>query len=138
MLLLPALAAAGCLVIVVSGPGNGPLDAGIQSVTLPDGGEGYRLPDGGITTSLVESICHVNPLSGTPGAIFTYDGQDSEGSPGASVVAWSWSFGDGTIGQGATTSHTYADAGTYTASLTATDDTGASGTANCPSITVTP
>ncbi|HSD83484.1 MAG TPA: PKD domain-containing protein, partial [Anaerolineae bacterium] len=42
-------------------------------------------------------------------------------------VTYAWSFGDGTppaVGAGATVTHTYAAAGTYTASVTATNDSG--------------
>jgi PKD repeat protein len=52
-----------------------------------------------------------------------FDGSGSSDSDG-SVVRWDWDFGDGASGSGATASHTYAP-GTYTASLTVTDDGGA-------------
>jgi PKD repeat protein len=140
--LLPAFLAGvdGCLVFVVSAPGAGLADSGITQVTLPDGGEGYQLPDGGIVTTLVEAVCTANPQSGLPDTTVTFDGNASQGSPGAEVDNWVWNFGDGSSGQGAATSHTYTDAGTYTATLTATDDSvpPASGTVNCPTVTITP
>ncbi|WP_298462718.1 PKD domain-containing protein, partial [uncultured Cellulomonas sp.] len=48
--------------------------------------------------------------------------------PDGKVVSHLWSFGDGSTGTGATTTHTYAKAGSYTVSLTVTDDDGATST----------
>lgn len=44
------------------------------------------------------------------------------GSPG--IVSYTWDFGDGTTGSGATTSHTYATAGQYTVTLSTVDSDG--------------
>ena len=49
---------------------------------------------------------------------------NTEGSNG-NVLSYSWEFGDGGIGSGAKTSHTYAEAGTYKVFLTARTDDGA-------------
>src|SRR4029079_1043623 len=46
---------------------------------------------------------------------------DSDGA----IVAYEWTFGDGTTGTGVTASRTYATAGTYTVGLTRRDDDGA-------------
>ncbi|WP_235564068.1 PKD domain-containing protein, partial [Arthrobacter sp. Soil763] len=40
---------------------------------------------------------------------------------------YAWDFGDGSAGQGATATHTYTAAGTYTVKLTVTDNQGATG-----------
>jgi hypothetical protein len=37
------------------------------------------------------------------------------------AISYTWSYGDGQTGQGATTTHTYADVGVYTAVVTATN-----------------
>jgi len=52
---------------------------------------------------------------------------DGTGSsdPDGTVAQWSWDFGDGRSGSGATVSHAYSASGTYTVGLTVTDDTGA-------------
>lgn len=53
----------------------------------------------------------------------SFDASGSTDDDGT-VTSYAWGFGDETTGTGVTTSHTYA-AGTYTVSLTVTDDLGA-------------
>lgn len=57
----------------------------------------------------------------------SYDGSGSLDSDG-SVSSYAWDFGDGNLGSGVTTSHTYDSFGTYTVSLTVTDNGGAQST----------
>ena len=131
------LSAPGCILFVYQGPDGG--DAGAsQEVPLADGGKGYVLPDGGVSQSLVEPQCLVSPEQTTVGSIVTFDGQGSQGSPGAEVTLWAWSFGDGATGQGALVQHGFSDAGSFPATLTATDSSGATGTIACPPVTVSP
>lgn len=61
---------------------------------------------------------------------FEADGSDEDGM----VVNYTWDFGDGTISYEKNPSHTYEHAGTYTVTLTVTDNDGAKGYDN---ITVT-
>jgi len=56
--------------------------------------------------------------------------------PDGVVVAWSWNFGDGATATGANPSHNYAVGGTYTVSLTVTDNAGATNTTS-QAVTVT-
>ena len=66
-------------------------------------------------------------------AAFTSTSTDTDGT----IAGYSWNFGDATpAGTVANPTHTYAAAGTYTVTLTVTDDDGATGTINHP-ITVT-
>ncbi|MGM0592396.1 MAG: PKD domain-containing protein [Halobacteriota archaeon] len=49
-----------------------------------------------------------------------FDGSNS--TDDGTIVEYEWDFGDGTSATGATPNHTYATPGTYTATLTVTDD----------------
>ena len=57
------------------------------------------------------------------------DGSASSDADGE-VVSWSWDLGDGTSASGPRVSHAYEDPGSYTVTLTVTDDEGAVGTAD--------
>jgi hypothetical protein len=59
----------------------------------------------------------------------TLDGSGSS-DPDGSIVSYGWHFGDGTTGYGMQPSHVYASPGTYTVSLTVTDNDGLSHTAS--------
>lgn len=88
--------------------GTGPLAVAIS----PDQG-----PLAAFTTS--------SALAGVP---VTFDGSGSS-DPDGTVVRFDWNFGDGTSAAnvGAAPTHVYAAAGTFTATLTVTDDAGCSG-----------
>jgi len=68
------------------------------------------------------------PYSGFEGTAVVFDGSGSF-DPDGDAFAIVWSFGDGSSGPGAMPSHTYADNGTYTVTLTVTDEHGASSSA---------
>jgi PKD repeat protein len=57
------------------------------------------------------------------GSAVSFDASASN-EPGGSIAAYSWNFGDGSAARGASTTHTYATAGTYTVTLTVTDAKG--------------
>lgn len=56
----------------------------------------------------------------------SFDASASSDSDG-NLVSYAWTFGDGNTGSGQTVDHTYAVGGTYSVSLTVTDDGGATG-----------
>ena len=69
------------------------------------------------------------PYSGTVNIPLTLDGSASS-DPDGTIVGYSWDFGDGNTGTGATPTHTYLADGTFTVTLTVTDDVGDTGTAS--------
>ncbi len=78
-----------------------------------------------------------SPSSGdVPLSVF-FDASDSIDADGT-IVAYAWNLGDGTIAAGLTVSHTYAQAGTFEATLTVTDDRGGEGRATRAIVTSNP
>ncbi|AOE49532.1 S8 family serine peptidase [Kangiella sediminilitoris] len=84
-------------------------------------------------TAQVSVTVNPAPVNEAPVADFSFNVNnldvvfsDASGDTDGSVVAWDWDFGDGMNSSLANPSHTYNAAGTYTVSLTVTDDQGAS------------
>ncbi len=71
------------------------------------------------------------PSSGLAPLAVSFNGSASS-DPDGSVISWAWAFGDGGSASGATASHTYTAAGSYTAQLTVTDNQGATGSTSVP------
>src|SRR2546425_920399 len=91
------------------------------------GGTGYK---GGVGWGNLLNYIPLAPLSATfnfsprtpsAGAIVSFSAIGSGGDPPYSL---SWDFGDGTTSDSATPTHSYANPGNYTASLTTTDGSG--------------
>ena len=73
----------------------------VQPVAVPvHGPRPNQAPTAAFTSSCTNATC-------------SFDGSGSTDSDG-SVASYAWKFGDGSTGTGATPSHTYAAAGTYT------------------------
>lgn len=87
----------------------------------------------GATNSTSRSVSVSAPVANqAPNASFTFNTNDlaasfNDGSSDSdgSLVAWSWNFGDGTTSGAQNPNHTYAADGTYTVTLTVTDNDGA-------------
>ncbi|MGE3842614.1 MAG: PKD domain-containing protein, partial [Vicinamibacterales bacterium] len=81
------------------------------------------------------AVATATPPSGVAPLPVTFSAAGSS-DPDGSVTGYSWAFGDGATGTGATVSHTYAVAGSYVATLTVSDNRGATASA-ATSVTVT-
>jgi len=64
--------------------------------------------------------------SAPTGTVIHFNASDSY-DPDGWIVSYAWNFGDGFTGTGVTIDHAYADNGTYTVTLTVTDNDGATG-----------
>jgi PKD repeat protein len=61
------------------------------------------------------------PYQGNVNSQILFDGSKSHDSDG-NITKWTWTFGDNTNGTGKTVRHAYTKPGTYTVTLTVTDD----------------
>jgi PKD repeat protein len=105
----------------------------------------YKVCQAGSTTSCSnESTVQFGGTTNTPpSANFTFSCSglacnftDGSQDPGGSVTGWAWDFGDELSSSVQNPSHTYEAAGTYTVTLTATDNGGARGSTS-KQVTVT-
>ena len=85
------------------------------------GGSGGGTPPTAVITA--------SPTSGTAALTVAFSGTSST-DPSGTITSYAWNFGDGQTSSAASPSHTYAVVGTYTVSLTVTDNGGRQGSAS--------
>jgi|GEM_PF-5455824 len=73
---------------------------------------------------------HGGPYTGTVGTAVQFDGSASTAVSDRTISTYSWNFGDGSTGTVVKPTHTYTTAGTYTVTLTVTDNQDSSGAAS--------
>jgi PKD repeat protein len=76
-------------------------------------------------------------VSGT-GSSRTFDGTASTPTPGRTITAYAWDFGDGHTASTPTATHAYDEPGTYTVTLTVTDSAGRTGVATSAVVILPP
>lgn len=86
------------------------------------GGDGG---DGGGGTN-VPPVADWRTVDYTDGLSVTFE--DSSSDPDGSIASWLWEFGDGATSSDQNPTHVYAEFGSYSVSLTVTDDGGATAT----------
>jgi hypothetical protein len=121
----PALLGSGAAGVGLAGPDVATDGAGnaLASWTATDGFGAKSVAAAAFQASPPVLTAVSVPASGTAGAQLAFSA--SAGSTFATIAQTSWDFGDGTpaVG-GAAVSHTFAQAGTYTVTVTATDSVG--------------
>jgi len=133
--LTAALPAAGLYFITVDGIGKGdPLATGYTDY----GSVGQYMITGTVQAGAAGqppvAALTATPLAGVVPLTVNLDGAASY-DPDGTIASWAWNFGDGGSQSGGTTAvRTYGTAGTYTASLTITDNAGFT---NTKSVTIT-
>ncbi len=91
-----------------------------------------------VTVNDVAPTVTLNDPQATVGVAVNFTASATDVSPAvrAAGFTYAWNFGDGGTGSGATVSHTYATSGTYTVSVTATDEYGGVSKAATSKLTV--
>ncbi|TDU87109.1 PKD repeat protein [Kribbella voronezhensis] len=93
-------------------------------LTVTDGDGGTNTTSHTVTVTRINQGPTASFTTNCTNLACTVDGSASQ-DPDGTLTGYAWDFGDSATGSGVTASHTYAAAGTYTVSLTVTDNDGA-------------
>lgn len=94
-----------------------------QSITL------LVLPKSGVSNQPPVAVAGATPTSGYAPLAVSFSASGSN-DPDGTIASYSWAFGDGGTGSGATSAHIYQNVGSFNAVLTVTDNQGATSTAS--------
>jgi endoglucanase len=116
------------------------LSAGEQVMRLYFDGGGFNIgtmtfTKSGVINNPPVARVTATPTSGAAPLVVSFSASTSTDADG-DALTYAWNFGDNTIGSGVTASHTYTTAGSYVATVTASDGKGGSSQAGV-TITVT-
>lgn len=79
-----------------------------------------------VTTDLPSAVITIeNPATSYAVEELVYFNGLSSSDPDGTIVQYDWEFGDGAVGSGINASHAYSSTGTYSVTLTVTDNAGA-------------
>ncbi|MCK4477127.1 PKD domain-containing protein, partial [Candidatus Bathyarchaeota archaeon] len=98
------------------------------TVTDDDGGTGMASTEKTVEVNAPVAIFIESKETALTGEIIYFNASDSY-DPDGTIVSYLWDFGDGANATGITADHLYADNGSYTVTLTVTDNDGATDTA---------
>jgi len=97
------------------------------TVSSGEGGGGGEPPAGPQNIKPVANASAGEPYQGFVNSEILFDGSRSS-DPDGDITKWFWDFGDSTNGTGKMTRHAYSRVGTYTVTLTVTDNNGTTNT----------
>jgi len=115
-------AGSSSIVAMIFGPHQG--GQALYYTTYANGGEVRRIAYNAANQPPIASFT-ASPQSGPVPLAVSFDGRQSRDPNPGDTLTYAWTFGDGATGSGATASHTYASAGTFTATLVVRDQRGA-------------
>ncbi len=106
-------------VTMIFGPYN--TTKALYYTTYANGGEVRRIAYSGTANRVPVAVAAANPTAGQPPLAVAFDGSASS-DPDGDPLTYEWDFGDGSAkSTSAKTTHTYASAGSYTATLRVRD-----------------
>jgi PKD repeat protein len=126
--------------------GDGTTDSGVNVMHSYSAAGKYKViltvtDDGGLSSratrivqidepviNLPPTVVISGPASGLVGEALSFSGSGSRDSDG-SIISYAWDFGNGMTGSGITVTHSYSATGSYTVTLTVTDNGGLTGQA---------
>lgn len=84
------------------------------------------------------AVLSTSTAAGTSPLKVSFDGSKSTAGSGKTLASYQWQFGDNSSASGSSTTHSYSQIGTFTATLTVTDSQGLQNSATTPIVVTQP